>query len=133
MIEFLDWCSRHWFLLFFIVFVIFPIMKDATIELIRELRGTRAGKEKEEPAFQLRVDIGGKQGGRKAQKKAAPRKPRIRIKEGGVYHVSDPNTGKDVIVHAADEQEAKQLGARSMGVSETDLDSTEVYDRVIRK
>lgn len=57
---------------------------------------------------------------------------RIRITEGKVFHVGSLD-GRNEIVHAKDEDEAKAVAAKAMAVPADDLIVEEVYEKVLRK
>jgi len=56
--------------------------------------------------------------------------PKLRVEK--VFHIGAPD-GRIEIVVASEEEEAKRVGAASLGVSEEDVVSSEVYDKVVRK
>ena len=65
----------------------------------------------------------------RARNKAAVRKS----SEGSVYLIGSVEDARHQVVHAADESEARQLGAQALQANEGALIVTEVYDRVLSR
>lgn len=116
--EWLEWASEHWILCVFLFMILGSVWEsfvEGTKKLITAYHSSK-------PRTRLPVA------------KTTPIEVKgIRVSEGQVYLVNDPSSGESRIVHASSPEEARWIASYSLKAEFKNLETTEVYEKVLRR